>query len=42
MEKGHEFSRGVGNVDTLECIIIFNIAYCQFYFYFLAKVSTFR
>lgn len=42
MEKGHEFSMGVDNVDILECIIIYSVAYCQFHFYCMAKVSTFR
>lgn len=41
-EKGHEFSMGVDNVDILECIIIYCVAYCQFHFYCMAKVSTFR
>lgn len=42
MEKGHEFSIGVDNVDILECVIIYSVAYCRFHFYCMAKVSTFR
>lgn len=42
MEKSHKFSMGVDNVDILECIIIYRVAYCLFHFYCMAKVSTFR
>lgn len=42
MEKGHEFRIGVDNVDLLECVIIYSVADCQFHFYCMAKVSTFR
>lgn len=42
MERGHEFSIGLDNVDILEHITSYSAAYCQFHFYCMAKVNTFR